>query len=301
MFVNSANPLRLPQPRRTPRLQKSKSVEAVHDIWHSVFNWTFLMLIITPRPDIRRVNKLRQRPSAASPHAGLLFRLSRLFSIARGRFLTTVKGASVKLRSLFTFKSKPQPPILPRHVSNSTRVDTPSEAPTTASLTTHSAASTSDHEIQTPVRTVSPTNRVPKLDLPAPPKTSPTTAQFLTTLTDLEAQINNHSLYDLERELEDMDNQMSRMFDFPWMARKPTAPTRTLTPSPPPSPIPMILPQAPPPARRDGRTIEILPMICEVSESSAELGRTPPYDPRRWSIVTFQPLWGPRAQIGATY
>ncbi|CAE6526119.1 unnamed protein product [Rhizoctonia solani] len=301
MFVSSLQPLRLPQPTPAPRLKKSKFAEAVHDIWHSVFNWTLLMLIITPRPDVRRINKLRQRPSAANSKPGLLSHLSRLFSTARRVFLSMVKGASVTLRSLFTFRPKTQPPIIPRHVPHSTRVDTPSESPATASLTIHSAASASDHEIQTPVRAVSPTNHVPNLELPAPLKTSPTTAQFLATLTDLEAQMNNHILYDLERELEDMDNQMSHMFDFPWMPRKTTTPIRTLTPSPPPSPIPMILPQAPPPARRDGRTIEILPMICEVSESSAELGRTPPYDPRRWSIATFQPLWGPRTQVGAVY
>ncbi|EUC58510.1 hypothetical protein RSOL_260850 [Rhizoctonia solani AG-3 Rhs1AP] len=92
MFVSSPQPLRLPQPTPAPRLKKSKFAEAVHDIWHSVFNWTLLMLIITPRPDVRRINKLRQRPSAANSKPGLLSHLSRLFSTTRRVFLSMVKG-----------------------------------------------------------------------------------------------------------------------------------------------------------------------------------------------------------------
>ncbi|KDN34430.1 hypothetical protein RSAG8_12462, partial [Rhizoctonia solani AG-8 WAC10335] len=55
MFVSSAKPLGLPQTTPVPRLERrSEFAEADHGLWHSVFNWTFLMLIITPRPDVRR-------------------------------------------------------------------------------------------------------------------------------------------------------------------------------------------------------------------------------------------------------
>ncbi|CAE6374385.1 unnamed protein product [Rhizoctonia solani] len=297
MFVSSAKPLSLPQTIPAPRLESDDS----RSTWHSIFNWTFWMLIITPRPDVRRINKHRRRPSTTKTKVGLLARLVRVFSIVREQSSAIVKGAFDILQSPFASKSKPQPPILPLHVSPVTQVDTCLESPAIPSLAIHNAPSASESTLRTPPRAVSPANRASTPDLLASPKTSPTTAHFLATLADLETRMNNHEFYDLERELENMDSQMSRLFDFPWAIPKAISPISTFTPSPPPSPAPMILPRAPPPARRDGKTIQILPMICEVSENSADLGCVPPYDPRRWSIISFQPLWGPRAQVGTMY
>ncbi|KAG8743720.1 hypothetical protein FRC11_013757 [Ceratobasidium sp. 423] len=228
---------------------------------------------------------------------GFLSQLAHFFALVWGLFLVSVKGAFDFLRSPFTSKPKPQPSVLPQYNQPSSRADVFLEPAVAASSITLSAPSPPNDVIQTPPRAVSPTARVSSPDPPAPPKTSPTTAKFLATLTDLEAQMNNHQFYDLERELEDMDNQMAQMFDFSWIPSKAAV---SPVQSPPDSPIAVILPRAPPPARRDRKTIQILPMIYEVSENSPDLSHTPPYD-ARWSIVTFQPLWGPRAQVGGAY
>ncbi|KAJ1300326.1 hypothetical protein OPQ81_005147 [Rhizoctonia solani] len=290
MFLGSAKSLPQHIPT-TPPKRKSELAEAIHDLWHSIFDWTFFMLIITPKPTIRTINEHRKHQSMTTDNNGFSSRFARLFAAVGGLFTRAIKGAFAILRSPFTSKSESQSPILPQYIPSSSQVDVSLDATTTPPSTVPSAPSMSDNAIQAPARAVTPTNRPPNSDSTPSPKASPTTARFLATLTDLEAQMNNHQFYDLERELEAMDNQMAQMFDFPWMPHK----------TPPESPIPVVLPQAPPPARRDGKTIQILPMICEVSENSPDLAHTPPYDPRRWSIVTFQPLWGPRAQVGTAY
>ncbi|CAE6492716.1 unnamed protein product [Rhizoctonia solani] len=293
-----AKPLSPPRhiPTTRPK-RKSEFTEAAHELWHSLFNWTFLMLIITPKPDVHTINEHRQSQSAPTKNTGFLSQLVHLFAIVWRLLSVAVKGAFAALQSPFTSKPRSQPSVLPQHIPPSSRADIPIEPTVIASSTTLGVPSPPDTIIQTPPRAVSPTTRVPKPDSPVSPNPSPTTAKFLATLTDLEAQMNNHQFYDLERELEDMDNHMTQMFDFSWMPRGITAPPGQSSPS---SPISVTLPQAPPPARRDGKTIQILPMICEVSENSPDLTHTPPYD-ARWSIVTFQPLWGPRAQVGSAY
>ncbi|CAE6424594.1 unnamed protein product [Rhizoctonia solani] len=299
-FASSDNPLNIPQNATTSHPKtKLEFAEGGHGLWHSIFNWAFLMLIVTPKPDVRQINKHQQYQyqSSASSNTGILSRLSQLFFTRWRLFSATVKGAFSTLRSPFASKSsKSQPPVLPYYIPPLPRADTSLE-PTIASLATLGASS-ADDTIRTPARAVMPNHDISKPDIPASPDTSPTTARFLATLTDLEARMNNHQFYDLERELADMDSHMAQLFNFSWMPSK-TAPT--LEPNPSEIPITMILPQAPPPARRDGKTIQILPMICEVSENSPDLANTPPYDPRRWSIITFQPLWGPRTQVGAAY
>ncbi|KAH7335641.1 hypothetical protein B0J17DRAFT_49951 [Rhizoctonia solani] len=297
MFINSAKPLNFP--RAAPASHPTKKLEFVevdHGLWHSIFNWAFLMLIITPKPDVRQINRHRQHQfqSTTNKDTRISSRIYEFFCASWSLFSATVKEAFSIIRSPFTSKSsKSQPPVLPYYIPPLPRADTSLEQTITASSTTLDVSSISDNAIRTPARAVAPTILVPKPDRPSSPDTSPTTAHFLATLTDLEARMNNHQFYDLERELADMDSHMAQLFDFAWM------PSKASTPNPSDIPITMILPQAPPPARRDGKTIQILPMICEVSENSPDLANTPPYDPRRWSIISFQPLWGPRAQVGA--
>ncbi|KAL5632212.1 hypothetical protein ACGC1H_000269 [Rhizoctonia solani] len=250
------------------------------------------MVINTPMSTVRQTQTPR-RQSEETSNMGLLSQLSYIFKFLWGLFSTMLKGAFTILRACFASRPKPQPTVLPHYIPTLSRVDLSFEltgaAPTTA-LNAHSPSKTT---IQPPAPAASPTNGIPKPDLSIPPKTSPTTAQFIATLTDLEAQMNTHQFYDLERELEDMDNHMAQMFDF---SRKTVSPP----PSPPKLPIPLILPQLPPPAHRDGKAIQILPMIREASEHSLNSTHTPPIAPPR-SIVTFQPLWGPRTQVRTVY
>ncbi|EUC58515.1 transmembrane protein, putative [Rhizoctonia solani AG-3 Rhs1AP] len=234
------------------------------------------------------------RQSTETSHMGLLFHLSYILKFVWGLFLAMLKGARAILRPCFTSRPKPQPAVLPHYIPPLSRVDISIELTGAAPTTTLNTHSPSINTIQPPAPVASHTNSIPKPDPPTPPKTSPTTAQFLATLTDLEAQMHTHQFYDLERELEDMDNHMAQMFDFSLIPHKSVSPP----PSPPEYPIPLVLAQSPPLARRDGKTIQILPMIREMSEHSPT--RTPPFDPR-WSIVTFQPLWGPRTQVRTVY
>ncbi|KDN35023.1 hypothetical protein RSAG8_11934, partial [Rhizoctonia solani AG-8 WAC10335] len=254
------------------------------------------MFVTTPKPEACKAHEHRRRQSADASNMGLLSQLSRVFKFLWGLFLAMLKGAFAILRIPVTPRSKSQPTILPHYIPPLSRVDVSMELTGAAPTTVSSAQSPSpsNHTIQTPAQAVLPTNP----DLPAPQKSSPTTAQFLATLTDLEAQMSNHQFYDLERELEDMDSHMARMNEnFPWIPRQTAV---SSPPSPPETPIPLLLPQPPPPARRDRKTIQILPMICEVSENSPNLIHTPPFEPG-WSVVTFRPLWGPRTQVRTAY
>ncbi|KAF8671811.1 hypothetical protein RHS04_08064 [Rhizoctonia solani] len=301
----AAKPLDLPHnpPIHRPET-KSELVEAVRDLWNSIFDWNFLVLIITPKPSIRMINGHGQPHPTTSMNNGFLSRLFHIFVVTFGIFSAAIKRSFLILRSPFRPKPAPRPTILPQYTPpmTTTRINDSLERTIAPPSIAPSASSASDNPIRTPTRVFSPTNHSPKPDLPSSRSTSPTTARFITTLNDLEAQMHNHQFYDLERELEDMDNRMAQMFDFSWIPSK--APMSFNLPpvtTPPETPVQIILPQAPPPARRDRKTIQILPMICEVSENSPDLHRTPPYDHTRWSIITFQPLWGPRAYAGMAY
>ncbi|CEL60487.1 hypothetical protein RSOLAG1IB_09680 [Rhizoctonia solani AG-1 IB] len=303
LLSSAAKPLSLLPKPPLHRLKRGSNLAAViRDLWNSIPNKALLMLIITPRPNVHKINAYRQRQSVATANNGFLSRLSHLFATIWALLSLVARRGTLILRSTFSSKSKDQSSILPQHIQSGTRADDSVERVVTVSPTAPSASNASGNPIQTPARAVSPTNNNSKRDLRSSRSASPTTARFLTTLNDLEAQMKNHQFYDLERELEDMDNHMAQMFDFAWMPGKtPVSFVPASVPSPPGSPVRVMLPQAPPPIRRDGKTIQILPIICEVSENSPDLNRTPPYDHNRWSIVTFQPLWGPRAYAGMAY
>ncbi|CAE6467563.1 unnamed protein product [Rhizoctonia solani] len=164
-LCSTAKPLNVPHNPSMCRLKRrSKFTVDFRDLWDSISDWAFLMLIITPKPNVRMIHEHRR----------------------------LVKGVFSILRSLFSSKSETLPSIPPHHIPPTSRVNGAFDQTVTSSSAAPSASSTSENPIQTPARTVFPTNRALELELPSSQSTSPTTARFLTTLNDLEAQMNNH-------------------------------------------------------------------------------------------------------------
>ncbi|KAF8598673.1 hypothetical protein BDV93DRAFT_561064 [Ceratobasidium sp. AG-I] len=304
------------------------------NMWQSMFNWTTLMMIITPKPRLPNSGRMAKKPvftPAPTPNqSSSLFTWVVLTLSAVQRFISTsLANLVASIRSPFCPRSPPLP-LLPHFIPPLPGVNISLDNESLSSATSLCMPTTPSDPIPVtdtilamvsiPSCALEPTYRTPKPQASTEMFRAPlknlcysskldSTAKFRSVLADLEAQMEQHTFYDLDRELEQLDDQRSfglgnllSLKNLPPLV-SPQVPLSICSTGlgPVNSPeSPMLLPQVPVPARCYNNTIQVLPVITEVEESSPYLLRTPPYDASSWYVSRFNPLSGARV-VGMAY